>query len=29
MMTWRCDPPYYYFNLTSGKCQTLCGGFNI
>jgi cysteine-rich repeat protein len=29
MMTWQCQAPYYYFNLTSGLCQTLCGGYNI
>ena len=29
MMTWQCDPPFYYFNLSSGMCQPLCGGFNI
>jgi hypothetical protein len=27
MQTWRCDPPFLYFNLTSGLCQTLCGGY--
>jgi hypothetical protein len=28
MQTWLCNPPYSYFNLTSGLCQTQCGGFN-
>lgn len=27
MMTWKCEEPYSYFNLTSGLCQTVCGGF--
>lgn len=27
MQTWLCPEPYYYFNITSGLCQTLCGGF--
>ena len=29
MMTWQCDPPYHYFNLTTGYCQTACGGWHI
>lgn len=29
MMTWQCDPPHLYFNLTSRMCQTLCGGFFV
>lgn len=28
MQAWLCQDPYLYFNLTSGLCQTLCGGFN-
>jgi hypothetical protein len=27
METWLCSPPFYYFNITSNLCQTLCGGF--
>ena len=27
MKTWRCVDPYPYFNLTTGLCQTQCGGF--
>ena len=29
MMTWQCDPPYVYFNLTSRLCQTQCGAFTV
>jgi hypothetical protein len=29
MMTWRCDSPFNYFNLTSRLCQTQCGAFSI
>ena len=29
MQTWLCTPPYYYFNLTSSLCQTLCGGYTF
>jgi hypothetical protein len=27
METWLCSPPFYYFNITSALCQTLCGKF--
>jgi hypothetical protein len=26
--TWQCDPPYYYFNLTTNMCQDACGDYN-
>ena len=29
MMTWQCDPPYNYFNITSRLCQTQCGAFTV
>ena len=29
MMTWRCDPPYDYFNLTTRMCQTACGAYHV
>jgi hypothetical protein len=29
MMTWQCDPPFLYFNLTTRLCQTLCGGYTV
>ena len=29
MMTWQCDAPYLFFNLTSQLCQTDCGAFTV
>lgn len=29
IQTWQCDPPFNFFNITSGLCQTLCGGYTI
>ena len=29
MMTWKCGTGYRFFNLTTGACQTACGGFTI
>ena len=26
--TWQCDPPYYYFNLSSNMCQDRCGDYH-
>ena len=23
--TWKCTPPYYYFNSTTESCQDQCG----
>ncbi len=27
MKTWSCTAPYLYFNLTSNKCQDVCGSY--
>ena len=28
-MTWQCDPPYVFFNISSQLCQTDCGAFTV
>jgi len=25
--TWQCNSPYNYYNISTGMCQTDCGGF--
>lgn len=27
MMTWKCNGPYFYFNLSSNMCQDMCGSY--